>query len=304
MTALLRHPLLHFVALGLLVFLGQSALQTSGLLHSPKPLLQLDAATVAQLRQQALAKGIPFEPLLRARVDEEVLIDRALARGLDRRDPVARRRLLQNMRLSYPKAGEAELLRRARALDMPRRDVLVRRRLIERMHGEIVDGSAPAAAAAGAPMAEQREAPRMHLTHVFVAGRDTAAQQRAEALRDALVRGEIAPEAAGEPHLGGRRLRDVAPADIRRQLGGALADAAARMQAGQWHGPVGSAQGWHLLHATPSETAVRSDAGWEQRAARYLAHEQRRRGAVAEELAGLRAGYTIRLPGAQEALRP
>ena len=157
MTALLRHPLLHFVALGLLVFLGQSALQTSGLLHSPKPLLQLDAATVAQLRQQARAKGIPFEPLLRARVDEEVLIDRALARGLDRRDPVARRRLLQNMRLSYPKAGEAELLRRARALDMPRRDVLVRRRLIERMHGEIVDGSAPAAAAAGAPMAEQRD---------------------------------------------------------------------------------------------------------------------------------------------------
>lgn len=303
MRALLRHPLLRFAALGLAVFLGQNALQSSGLLHSPKPVLQLDAATVAQLRRQAEARGIPFAPLLRARVDEEVLIDQALARGLDRRDPVARRRLLQNMRLSYPEAGEAELLRRARALDMPRRDVLVRRRLIERMQGEITDGRDIAAAGA-VPMAEQRQAPRMHLTHVFVAGSDAAARQRAEALQAALAREALSPEAAGDPHLGGRYLRDVAPADIRRQLGGAVAQAAQRAEAGQWKGPVASAQGWHLLRVTPSEAAVRSDAAWEQRAARYLTQEQRRHGAVAEELAGLRAGYTIQLPGAQEALRP
>lgn len=304
MTTLLRHPLLHFAALGLFLFLGQSALQAGGILPSARPVLQPDAATIALLRRQAEAHSIDFELLLRAQLDEEILIDQALQRGLDHRDPVARRRLLENMRLSYPDASEAELLRRARAMDMPRRDVLVRRRLIERMEVDIIDRGTQRLAHTEAPMVEQRQAPRLQLVHIFVAGSSIEARQRAEALLAALIRDEVAADEAGEPHLGGRLLRDVALADIRRRLGGAVAEAAARAAPNQWYGPVASAQGWHLLRVTPSQTTVDSDVGWEARAAHYLARERSRHRALAEALANLREDYIIRLPETVAARAP
>lgn len=290
MRKVLRHPVLHFAALGLALYLGQSAFEATGVLEAPKRVIHLDATTINDLRAQARRQGSAFKTLLQARINEEVLIDQALARDLDRHDPVARRRLLMNMRLGHPEAGETELLRRARALDMPRRDVLVRRRLIEYMQTTLSHGQPTARS----PQVAPKRMRRLHLEQRFVGDTGDAGYRRAQALREALLRGDDSDNA--DAHLVGRQLRDVNAADIRRLLGEAVAEAAGRIEAGQWSEPVASAQGWHLLRRTPSEAQVRPDAAWAARAEHYRRHEVGRRAVLAQQLAALRDAYTVTLP--------
>ncbi len=117
---LLREPLLHFLAIGGVIFLLFGALAGPG----PGP---ADTIVVGPERIEWLAKGFqavwrrpPSDDELRALIDEhvreEIYYREALALGLDRNDTVVRRRLRQKMEfltdtaadLLEPSAGELE----------------------------------------------------------------------------------------------------------------------------------------------------------------------------------------------------
>src|SRR5262249_5196197 len=98
---LLREPLLQFVALGLLLFIGYRALhRTAG----PQPgRIELTADDLRQIGLAWGAQGRPapapceMQALVDGRVREEILYREALALGLDKGDTIVRRRMAQKM---------------------------------------------------------------------------------------------------------------------------------------------------------------------------------------------------------------
>jgi hypothetical protein len=117
---LLREPLLHFLALGGVIFLLFGAVAWPG--PGPNDTIFVGPERVEQLAKgfQAVWRRPPTDDELRAMIDEfvreEVYYRQALALGLDRNDTVVRRRLRQKMEfltdsaadLLKPAAGEIE----------------------------------------------------------------------------------------------------------------------------------------------------------------------------------------------------
>ena len=121
----LREPLLHFLAIGSLIFLLYTAL--SGPAEVPADKIVVGPERIEQLakRFQAVWLRPPADGELRALIEEfvreEIYYREALALGLDRNDTVVRRRLRQKMEfltdssadLLKPAAGELETYLRA-----------------------------------------------------------------------------------------------------------------------------------------------------------------------------------------------
>ena len=101
MKQLFKEPLVHFLALGALLFAGYAVLNSSG---APAP----GRIVVSQGQLASMMEGFTrvrqrpptpeeWEGLIRARVREEVYYREALALGLDKDDTIIRRRLQQKM---------------------------------------------------------------------------------------------------------------------------------------------------------------------------------------------------------------
>ena len=109
----LRHPLLHFLLIGALLFAGKQWLP-------PPPSAELQTIRVSAtdlrrlqgewMRETARA---PTESELQSSVqrhiDEELLLREALHLGLDTTDPVARERLVMNMRFAFPESRRKKI---------------------------------------------------------------------------------------------------------------------------------------------------------------------------------------------------
>ncbi len=117
---LLRQPLLHFLAIGGLIFLVFAAIDDKG--EAPANVIVVTPERINQLAAgfRSVWKRMPTDDELDALIDEnireEVYYREALALGLDRNDAVVRRRLRQKMEfladtgadLLKPAAGELE----------------------------------------------------------------------------------------------------------------------------------------------------------------------------------------------------
>src|SRR5947207_13589572 len=119
---------LHFLVLGGLLFAGKSWWGAGA-----RPEIVVTAAQREQIRREHDPSGRrPSGAEERARidrvVDDEILYREALARGLDRDNPVVRERVLQSMQLlaDNPQANATALLRDGLALGLDRSDVVVR----------------------------------------------------------------------------------------------------------------------------------------------------------------------------------
>jgi peptidyl-prolyl cis-trans isomerase C len=260
---LLREPLLHFLALAVVVFAVRHLLE-------PTPLsrVELDRTAVAALRlEHEKKRGAPptaeeERALIEAHVEHELLYREALALGLDRGDVIVRRRLIQKMQLlldgddaDAPGLDEARAFHRARAGE---------RYLV------------PATTT---------------LEHIFfVAGSDAEARARAAAA--ALAAGADAGP-LGDPFIRGRRLERASDEELAAVLGFELVAALGDLAAGAWSPPLRSSYGLHLVRvverapgrpSTFDEVAgrVRADLERERR-------EARRRAAIAE----LRSRYQV-----------
>src|SRR5512139_1763506 len=96
----LHEPLVHFLLLGLALFLLDAWLRPASA-PSPSPAIVVDEARIRNLAQnfqrtwQRPPTKTEIEGLIETHVREEVMVREALALGLDRDDAIIRRRLQQ-----------------------------------------------------------------------------------------------------------------------------------------------------------------------------------------------------------------
>src|SRR5262249_53297971 len=140
----LRRPVLHYLAIGGLLFAARATLGTqwARLSRTVRPRIVITAAQRDVIRHELTQKpGQPPPTADQERaqgehtVDEEILYREALARGLDRDDPVVRERVIQNMRLlsDDSHADEPTLFRQGLDIGLDRSDIVVRRHLAASM---------------------------------------------------------------------------------------------------------------------------------------------------------------------------
>lgn len=284
LSAGLRAPGLHFVLLGGLLH-GAMAL----LPRSPDVSLPAGPEDVAQLRRDWRAETgrWPTAAELHASVerwlDEQALLAEALDEGLERRDPVARARLLQNLAFLDPAApaDEEARLDRAAALGMPARDLVVRRRLVQRIEqrllGELTINESALRAYVEAHPQRYASAGRLRLAQIWFDGDrgPAAAAEAARVLQQLRARPELPVTGLGDPLLLGGAELSATPAELERRYGAAFAAAAAAAPLAEWSGPVRTIYGWHLLRLQAREPAAAADyARVRERAARAWLAEQ------------------------------
>jgi hypothetical protein len=263
---MLREPLLHFVVLGGLAFLGHHLLFGGG----PPETVSPGDAPIEQLREDwfsakgALPSAEQEASLVRDWLEEEILYRRAIELGLDQNDTIVRRRLVQRMRF---------LLEDTSRIDPPNEAQL--QSWLEQNPGQFVE---PA---------------KTSFTQLFFSRgkRGTDLDRDARSALDVL---EIDPDATvvSDPFFRGRRFENATPDEIRRAFGAELAESLRDVPVGRWSGPARSSYGLHLLwvsHRVPAATPKLDEVRKTVRAD-WMAAERARRNE--EAMARLRARYS------------
>jgi hypothetical protein len=310
----LRAPLLHFLAIGAVLFALQGALSPSSP-RVPVRSVTLPAAEFERLAHEARREtGRPaspqqIEPRVRAWVDEELLFREAVALGWNRSDPVVQQRLIRNLRFLDADADDdpATLLAQAYALGMDRGDLVVRRRLVQRMKLAIT-AAARAAEPSDAELeallqrdpARYRRPARARLTQVFVS-RDRHGDGMEAAARALLAKLEaagVAPQQAagrGDPFLLPASLPLWSERRLAARLGPEFARRALQAKPGAWSGPIPSSYGLHLVwvhERAPDAMPPLAELRHELRAAWRAEREQR---ALRSALDALRRDVEVRI---------
>lgn len=288
--------------LGGLLWLGVAGVERSGLLGDDDArVVIVSDADMQQARALVAAKTgrpptpRPLEMALQQRIDDHILVAEALRRGHHRRDPIVRRRLVENMALIYGDAAPrpAQLLREAEALGMPGQDLLVRRRLIELMQREfagghrVPDDAVLAAFVADHPQRFARQQ-QVSLEHRYF-----AAEPGEVRVQEALRRLQDGRAVNSDPYLHGERFDQVYLRDLQRLFGTAFAASIEAAPLGDWHGPVRSAHGWHLLRVamrTPAKAPALEEV---RRRAVYAWNEAQREQRIEQGMTELRKEYRV-----------
>jgi hypothetical protein len=232
LLAWFREPLVHFLALGILLFAAYT-LSTSRAEEQASQLIEVTATEVEWLSRnwEARWNRPPTESELRGLVDDwvrqEVLYREALAMGMDRDDEVIRRRMVQKIEFltedlaAQAQPGEAEL----RAFFQENLD----RYLLPELRS---------------------------FTHVYY-----NVDQRGESAVDAANRDLAELNAASSARAPERGDRFMLPYDYRTQsrdevaraFGTRFAEALFELEPGDWQGPIASGYGLHLVRVTAVE---------------------------------------------------
>ncbi len=260
-----REPLLHFAVLGLALF------GLFRLVGEVKPgetiLVSADTRARIEAQQQRRLGRAPtaaeLDAAIQAWTDAEMLYREARALGLDRGDPIVRRRLMQKLQFTFEEAEEPP---------------------------EPSDAELEAWIAAHADRFQQ--ARRVAFTHVFVpSSARVVPEAELRKLETALVEG-AEPATLGQAFVLGQVITARSAADLNRQFGPGFGDAVLELPELGWH-RVRSLYGWHLVHVDEllpgglaSVDQVRAQA---REGLRQAAREQARERALAE----LRARYEV-----------
>ncbi len=263
-----REPLLHFLALGAVLFAGHRWVAPPALTTR----IVLSASVIRGLRQEHLRRNgsapTPDEEaaLIRRYVDNEILYREAVVQGLDRGDIIVRRRLVQKMEF---------VLEGAEPLPEPT-DADLEAYL--NTHAE-----------------RYAVAARATLTHVFASadryGADAA--QVAKEFRAQVLAGAD-PSGLGDPFLRGRDFAQRTERDLAGIFGAAFGAQVMSLPVGPWSEPLRSSYGFHIVRVgertegrLPRLDEVRSAVlgDWQ---------EEQRAQAQRAALARLRQRYEIR----------
>jgi hypothetical protein len=224
---LLREPLIHFLLIGALLFVVFS-LRQNPVAESPNRIV-VDAGQVeqlmAQFRRTWMRPPTPQEVdgLVEGLIRDEVYYREALALGLDKDDPVMRRRLRQKLEFIF----------------------------------EDLTAETPTAEQLEAYLAENadyfRIEPRVSFQQLYI-----NPDQRPDPIADAreLLLGLEAgadPAESGDPSLLPPGMNLASTTEIARTFGREFADELSRMPPGGWAGPVYSGLGVHLVRVTDRE---------------------------------------------------
>jgi len=226
-----REPLVHFLAIGALLF-GIHLYLNDPYASSSNARIEVSANDIELLRARWVKQwqrppiADELQGLIEAHVREEVLYREALALGLDKDDTIVRRRMAQKMEF---------LVADAAVPTEPDKTEL-------RAYFE-------------ANQERYREPVRLSFTHIYFNPdrRGSSAQTDAEAVLTRL-------QATEQPH---RRARDLGDRfmlaqdyvekgvpDIARDFGPAFAQRLIELEPGEWQGPIASGYGLHLIYVS------------------------------------------------------
>jgi len=261
-------PACHFLLLGALLFAADRyLLEAPSASPETAGVITVAAPQVAQLRDSwrhdrgRLPTADEESSLVGALVDEQLLVDEALRRGLHRGDLIVHRRLIDKMTfLAEDSGGDAgELLRQAFELGLHRDDPIVRRRLIQKLRLRVGAGTAAETVTEDELRGYYRrhaerftEPATVRLSHLFLSRERRAESLEADAgrLLTELRAGSVPPERApelGDPFLLGHHLPPRTAGQLDRAFGAGFAARVGELEAGGWAGPVASAYGLHLV---------------------------------------------------------
>lgn len=227
---ILREPLVHFIAIGGLIFLlfgstiEPSSQTTDTIVVGPERMEQLTA------RFQSIWRRSPTDDELRNMIDdfvrEEIFYREALALGFDRNDTVVRRRLRQKMEFLTDTAAD----------------------LLEPAEGELE-------AYLAANEQAYRHEPQLAFEQIYLG--ETPGQDNVELSLSALRSDSVAdPAALGKSSLLPARF-DLSPENaIDGVFGQGFFGRLAEFPAGVWTGPVKSGYGAHLVRILGSKPAT------------------------------------------------
>ena len=227
----LAQPLLHFLAVGALIFglsdlLGEdSAGDERRIVIAPEWIEQLATGFAKQWRRPPNPEEL--QGLIDEFVREEILYREGVALGLDRNDTVIRRRVVQKVEF-----------------------------LIE----DLVAAGEPDAATLEAfyqqNSASFRVPARIGFRHIYFSGdrRGEAAAEDGRRLLEELVAADASDAGAasgrGDPFLLSDRYQGISRKELAAQLGSAFADAVFALPPYAWHGPIASSYGFHLVRVS------------------------------------------------------
>jgi peptidyl-prolyl cis-trans isomerase C len=230
----LREPLLHFLLVGLVLFIGYSVLHPKPEATSESNRIVLTPDDLVQMSVTWLAQGRPpptpeqMQNLIELKVREEVLFREAVALGLDKDDTIVKRRLAQKMEFlaegaSTDNEPTTDMLR-AWFKENPERFALL---------------------------------PRVSFRHLYFSS-DRHGEHAREAATHAL--GELAgkpgdsKDAAvlGDPFMYQDYYGDRSFDDMVKLFGLNFSRALVSLKPGSWQGPVESGYGWHLVFVDSS----------------------------------------------------
>jgi hypothetical protein len=280
-----RRAVGHFVFIGALLF---ALSQWIGAVREPNP------------PAIGMPAGAERESQADVALDEQTLYRAALASGLERDDPIVRRRLVSDLLFLNEGASDGDLsYGNAARLGLGEGDVVIRRRLVERMRMRLQD-----AALAAEPSEEELEAyldahrqrfripARVRLTQVYVSRQRHGDQMDADArrLRDRLTRADVARAAElGDPLPYPVDLPPASEHDLARLFGSEFAAAAVRLELGRWLGPLPSPYGLHVVWVHERTPEIDPPLDSVRAAVRAALREERAAAALRTGVAALRA---------------
>jgi peptidyl-prolyl cis-trans isomerase C len=311
---ILRSPAMHFIAVGIALFVAERAWQTSQ--EHAQADLRSQPIVVSRERTERIREDFSrrhgFAPsqaqmaaLVDEEIDEEVLYREALARGLDADDRSVQWWLVKKMRFvaEDPERSNDELYTQALELGLDRDDVVIRRILAQKMRliaeqaeGDVTPDEDELRAYLDRNQEQWRRPARVSLRHVFLS-RDRRGEDVEQDAQRLLARVEsLPPEQAGrlgDPFpLGtahGRRSQE----QLTKTFGPDFSSRVFELEGPGWHGPIPSAYGLHLVfieEQTPSRPAELASV--RNQVSRRLAAEKR--GVVLErEIERMRTLYEI-----------
>lgn len=263
-----REPLLHFLAIGLILFVvdllraaPDEASPPSGDASDGDAPILVSADFVRSLEAELARSGAATPEALQSAIDrhveEEALVREARRLGLDRGDLVVRRRLIQKMEFLLG-------------------DLAVGREPTEAELQAWLDGNPD----------RYRQPPRVSFEHVWFS-RDARGDQAEVDARAALAAG--VPEGSGDAFLLGAAFERQSQIDVARRLGATFATRIFTAPVGEWSGPVPSSYGVHLVRVTaiqpgrvPALAEVRNRVLGDVREARRAEAERDARRALRE----------------------
>lgn len=273
---LLREPLLHFLLIGMALFVGYRVLNPSLDTSARSYVIELTNDDLLQMSVVWLAQGRPaptpeqMRSLVENRVREEILAREAVALGLDKGDTIVKRRLAQKMEFlaedlsAVPEPTNAELEAwfnsNAERFALP---------------------------------------PRLSFRHLYFSPDRRGARASEDAAR-LLARlaheGADAPAELADPFMFQDSYGDRSPEQLAALFGLGFAQALLKLEPGSWQGPIESGYGWHVVfidsitpRRVPDFEEVEADAKSEWIAERRAASKRKMYDAM-------RARYQVVLP--------
>lgn len=259
-----KSPLVHFVALGTLVFVLYGFFRGGATGDSRR--IEVTASEITRMRElfQRQWKRPPTEEELQGLVEhfvrEEILYREALAMGLDEGDTVVRRRLAQKV----------EFL----ADDLATRAEPTREELSRYFQKNLDRYAFPA---------------RRSFSHIYF-----SVDRRGDAAESDARRALENPEASeGDPFMLQRDFASRTEREVRDLFGEEFARALFRIEPGEWHGPVRSSYGVHLVLVRESTEARAPELAEVSDRIRNDFLDERRREANEALVESLREQYEI-----------